>query len=400
MATTLNKELLTAEVQHYLRINETADAARIALQKSPFPGIEPAVLAQQLDGRQRCRLKLPLWYDTPGIYYPPRISVEQASSAQAAAYKSKLVAAGSRVIDLTGGYGVDSYYLSQRATTLTYCEQQPALAAIAAHNFATLGAQNITVQATDGLTFLADQPNDTFDCIYLDPSRRKGRQKVFLLSDCEPDIAGIQQMLLEKAASVYVKVAPLLDISAVLRHLRQISHIHVISVDNECKELLLVLNRTHYGLPQLSATALNRHGREQTFRFTQAEEQAAVPTLGLPEAGDYLYEPDAALLKAGAFKCIGQRYNVAKLHLHTHLYTSARSQPGFIGRAFRVIQLMSYTVFKKSYSGIQANTSTRNFPLDAAALRKKHRIQDGGDLFLFFCTGPTDELTVIFASKS
>lgn len=394
----MNPAILKPDVQHYLRTLETADAADIALRKSPFTDIQPVELAQQVEGRQRCQKKLPLWYNTLGIYYPKRLAIEQASSALTAQYKGFLVPRGSRMIDLTGGFGVDACYLARHATTLTYCEQDAELAAIARHNFNVLEASNISVEAADGLAFLRNLPDEAFDYVYIDPARRKNRQKVFLLSDCEPDMTGIQQLLLEKARRICVKAAPLLDISAALRVLQHVCEVHIVSVDNECKELLFVLDRTYNGEPNLTAAALSNDGQERIFRFTLAEEQAAMPVFGAP--GDYLYAPDAALLKAGAFKCISHRFNLQKLHPHTHLYTSDREQPDFIGRAFQINEVMPYAIFKKNGTGLQANCSTRNFPLDVAALRKKHKIRDGGDRFLFFCTGPGDELLVIFASKS
>ena len=394
----INHAIFRPEVQEYLQTQENTNAASIALRKSPFSDILPAELAQQVEGRQRIRKKLPEWYHTLGIYYPPRVNIEQASSALTAKYKGTLIPARSRIIDLTGGFGVDSFYLSQQAATLTYCEQNTALAAIVQHNFNTLQADNIRGEVTNGVSFLTAQPDGAFDSVYIDPSRRKNKKKVFLLSDCEPDIVAVQQLLLKKAQRVYIKAAPLLDISETLRLLQNVHEIYIISVENECKELLVVLQNSPCMEPTLIAAALDRGGSVQTFQFTPTEEREAVPAFALPEA--YLYEPDAALLKAGAFKCIAQRFNLKKLHPHTHLYTSGHEARHFIGRVFRIMQVIPYATFKKDYDGIQANCNTRNFPLDVVKLQKKHHIRDGGDLFLFFCKGPASELLVIFTSKS
>ncbi|WP_353184448.1 class I SAM-dependent methyltransferase [Parapedobacter lycopersici] len=389
--------ILRPKVQQYLQTQETADAAQVALRKSPFTDIPPAALAQQVEGRQRCRKKLPLWHDTPGIYYPMRISIEQASSALTAQYKSRQLPTGGRVIDVTGGFGVDAFYFAQRVDLLTYCERHEVLAHIAQHNFNMLGATNVDAHALDGIAYLDTQPADVFDCIYIDPSRRKNRQRVFLLEDCEPDVVVMQARLLEKARYLYIKAAPLLDISAALQSLHHVRDVHIVSVDNECKELLFMVDRAYNGVPRLTAAALTPDS-ERTFVFTAADEEAAVSVFSGPL--DYLYEPDAALLKAGAFKSIGQRFGLNKLHPHTHLYTSGERNPDFIGRTFRIDRVETYSTFKKEKHPAQANVSTRNFPLDAATLRKKHRIPDGGNLFLFFCTGPQDQLLVIFASKS
>lgn len=393
----MNTAILRPEVQHYLREQSQKDPVRIALQKSPFIDIQTSELAQQVESRQRCRKKLPLWYNTPDIYYPPRTAIEQASSEMTARYKSHLISPEDRIIDVTGGFGVDAYYFAQQAAEVVYCEQNITLAHIVRHNLRVLGTTNMTVEATNGIAYLQHQPDVTFDCLYIDPSRRKNQQKIFLLSDCEPNVVVWLDLLLQKANKVLIKASPLLDISLAWKTLRHVSAVHIISVDNECKELLFVLNREFNGTPQLTAVALNGDQR-QTFRFTPVEEKTATPVFGFPT--HYLYEPDVALLKSGAFKCIGQRFGLHKLHAHTHLYTSEHLLPNFMGRVFNIDQVMSYTAFKKIKQGIQANISTRNFPLDTKALRKKHRLKDGGDTFLFFCTGMNQELLVIFASKN
>lgn len=393
----MNPAILDPEVQQYIRSEPPVDPVRVALQKSPFIGIQPAELAQQVESRQRCRKKLPLWYGTPGIYYPPRLSIEQASSEATALYKSQLVSPSDEVIDLTGGFGVDSYYLAKRAKAVMYCEQNDILAPIARHNFKVLGAANITTEAVDGVAHLQRQPDDAFDCLYIDPARRKNHQKTFLFSDCEPDVTAWQDLLLQKAGKVLIKASPLLDITQARQTLRHISEIYIISVGNECKELLFVLKRGFAGVPRLTAVSLAGN-QCQTFSFTPDEEQATIPDFGSPAR--YLYEPDAALLKAGAFKSISSRYQLQKLHPNTHLYTGEARHLDFMGRVFIIDRTMPYAAFKKAKGSLKANVSARNFPLDTKALRGRHRIEDGGNLFLFFCTGPNNDLLVIFASKS
>lgn len=392
----MNTTILHPEVQRYLREQAAVDPAQIALQKSRFAGILPAELAAQVESRQRCRKKLPRWYHTPNIYYPPRIAIEQASSEAAAVYKSRLVSPGSRMIDLTGGFGVDAYYVAQQADTVVYCEQHVPLAEIVQYNLTALGVDNITVKAVDGIRYLHTEPDDAFDGIYVDPSRRKNKRKVFLLDDCEPDVIALQGLLLQKAKNVWIKAAPLLDISSALQALRHVAAVHVISVDNECKEVLFVLERGFQGAPQLTAAAFTGD-RWRHFQFTTEEEKSAASIFSLPRR--YLYEPDAALLKSGAFRCVGERFGLHKLHTHTHLYTAEQLNPDFIGRIFRVDEVVPYSDFKKRKQEIQANISTRNFPLDTAALHKRHSFKDGGNTFLFFCTGPDKELLVIFTSK-
>ncbi|MEC3879775.1 THUMP-like domain-containing protein [Parapedobacter sp. 10938] len=392
----MNRHLLTPEVQRYLAEHEQSDPATMALRKSPFTTVAAAELAQQLDGRQRCRKKLPLWYDTPGIYYPEKLSIEQASSQVTAGYKATVVPKGTEVIDLTGGFGVDSVFFAQRAEAVTHCEINASLSEIARHNASALGVANTTFIAADGIGYLQSLPDNTFDVAYIDPSRRVAQRKVFQLEDCVPDVVATQHELLRKVARVMIKSAPLLDITAALQALECVSAVHIVSTDNECKELLFVLDRGHADEPRLMATALTAD-TTASFAFTRSEEHAANTILGAPTG--YLYEPDAALLKAGAFKLIGTRYGLKKLHRHTHLYTASEPRDDFMGKIFRITDVMSYGDFKKSKAAPRGNVTTRNFPLKAEVLRKRHRIGEDGGRHLFFCTGPNNELLVIFASK-
>ena len=392
----MNQHILAPEVQQYLHDHSHIPPTTIALGKSPFLLISPAELAQQVDSRQRCRKKLPLWYGTPGIYYPEKLSVEQASSELTAAHKAALIPAGARAIDLTGGLGVDTFFFAQRAATATHCEMNPSLSQIAAHNATVLGVANTTYVAGDGIAYLLDQPAGTFDVAYIDPSRRVEHRKVFRLEDCLPDVVGLQQELLRHVPRLIIKSAPLLDIAAALQVLQGVSAVHIVSTGNECKELLFVVDRGYGGEPQLTATALTE-AAAASFSFTLTEEQEASPEYGYP-AG-YLYEPDAALLKSGAFRLTATRYGLKKLHRHTHLYTTGEHLPDFPGKSFRITDVMTYGDFKKSKTAWQGNVSTRNFPLKAEALRKRHRIAEDRDHHLFFCTGPDDDLLVILASK-
>ncbi len=392
----MNRYILTPEVQHYLTEHEEVSPAEMALRKSPFPAVSSAELAQQLDSRQRCRKKLPLWYGTSGIYYPEKLSIEQASSQVTAKHKATLIPAGSEVIDLTGGFGVDTLFAAQRAKAVTHCDINAPLSQIASHNTSLLGATNTTFITGDGIRFLQRLPANTFNVAYIDPSRRVAQRKVFKLEDCVPDVVALQHQLLQSASRVIIKSAPLLDVSAALQVLAHVSAVHIISTGNECKELLFVLDRGHTGDPCITAAALTTD-TVISFSFTLLDEKAAAPAFGYPEK--YLYEPDAALLKSGAFKLAGTRYGLRKLHRHTHLYTASNPHNDFMGKTFQIVDVMGYGDFKKSKVRWQGNVSTRNFPLKADTLRKRHRIDENGNHQLFFCTGPNDELLVIFASK-
>lgn len=392
----MNKHILAPEVQYYLREHETAVPTTIALRKSPFTNVSASELAQQLEGRQRCRKKLPLWHGTDRIYYPEKLSIEQASSQLTAAYKNQLVPEQCQAIDLTGGFGVDAYYFAQRAAQVTHCEKNESLSQIALYNASVLGATNMDFVVVDGISYLQNQVDHTFDYIYVDPSRRVDKRRVFLLEDCEPNVVELQDWLLQKAPKVIIKSAPLLDISSAFDALKHVTEVHIVSVDNECKELLFVMESGHVSAPLIIAAALKDEAI-CAFSFRNGDEKSATSDFGQP--AQYLYEPDAALLKAGAFKLIGQRYGIKKLHRHTHLYTSTEINTDFMGRTFRVDHVLPYADFKKNKMAIQANVSTRNFPLKAEELRKRHRIREGSNRYLFFCTGMDNVLLVIFASK-
>ncbi|GAA4792429.1 hypothetical protein GCM10023231_20700 [Olivibacter ginsenosidimutans] len=391
----MNHAILTPEVQDFLRAHLDASPSELALRKSPFSAVSSAELADQLDGMKRARKKLPLWFDTPTIYYPSKLSIEQASSAETAMYKSQLIPDKAQVVDLTGGFGIDSYYFSQRAKTVIHCERNPELSQIAAYNAQRLKAANITFIAKDGLDYLGstDLP---IDVIYLDPSRRVKQQKVFRLRDCEPNVVEELPFLLQKCPSLLIKAAPLLDIKAALDELTQVKEVHILSVHNECKELLFVINANYHGTTTYHSIAL-AEGRYRKFIFSLDQEKNNHPTYSEPLR--YLYEPDAALLKSGGFKSIAISYGIDKLHLHTHLYTSETIIPSFIGRCFEIGTFETYTSFKKRKEPLRANVTTRNFPLKPEQLKKKHQIKDGGTTYLFFCTGPQNDLLVIYCHR-
>lgn len=394
----MNRHILADEVQAYLRQCLGQSPSTLALAKSPFEAVSPSELAEQLDGLQRSKHKLPRWHGTPGIYYPRKLSVEQSSSEATARYKSQLVGPHERVIDLTGGFGVDAFHLSRQAAHVTYVERSAELAAIVAHNMQVLGAQNTTCLAGDGVSHVLDATDGTYDTVYLDPSRRVQGQKVFRLRDCEPDIDALHPALLAKAQTVIVKAAPMLDISAALGQLAHVAAVHVLSIGNECKELLFVMQRGYAGEPTIVANVLDPSGTSlASFQFRPAEERDASVTFGLP--AQYLYDPDAALMKSGAYKLIGTRHGLQKLHPNTHLYTHSERLGEFPGRTFRIDQTMPYAQFKKSKTPYAGNVTARNFPLKADALRQRHRIGEDSGRFLFFCTDADGQLIVIFASK-
>ncbi len=387
----MNKSILNTGVQNFIHNFSSNDILSVALKKSPFPNVSSQELAQQISSRVKCQYKLPDWYQNEGIYYPEKLHIEQASSEQTAAYKARLIE-GNTLTDLTGGMGVDSYCFSQRIGQVFYYETKAELAEISSHNFNVLGAENIDVCAGDGVTALKNDTR-TYDWIYLDPSRRaENNRRVFRLEEGVPNVLEILPLLFSKADNVLLKTAPMLDIHEGLRALQQVASIHVVAVKNEVKELLWILSKSTKSEPDIVAVNLSSD-QEEPFVFTHTEEQACESMYSPPL--EYLYEPNAALLKAGAFKTLGVRCGLAKLHPHSHLYTG-RDAMHFPGRRFKVKAVHPYS---KKMSFKKANITTRNFPMSVAALRKKHRISEGGNSYIFFTKTIEEQLVAIECIK-
>lgn len=357
----------------------STDSLSVSLGKSPFPGVSPQELAQQLSGYQKAAKKLPLWHGTPGIYYPPTLNLQQASSEYTARYKAGLVE-GQSLVDLTGGFGADTYFFSKRIARVHYCEENAGLAEIAAHNFQMLGAGNIRVHPGDGLQSLEriTAEEGRADWIYLDPSRRReDRGRVFLLQDCQPPLPDILPKLFRGGRNVLLKTSPLLDLAAGTLQLGNVREIHVIAVGNEVKELLWWLQEGPVGEATLRAADLKYP--LPALAFTPSGETAAPVMYSMPLK--YLYEPNAAILKAGGFKTAALAYGLRKLHPQTHLYTSDTLVP-FPGRRFELRGMHPYKPGKLPFK--KANVSARNFPESVARIRQRNRIADGGESYLFF----------------
>ncbi|WP_239530945.1 class I SAM-dependent methyltransferase [Muriicola jejuensis] len=368
----------------------------VLLSKPVFPDISPQELAQQLSGKNKAKNKLPTWFQKPGIYYPPNVNLEQTSSEITGRYKAELVR-GETMADLTGGFGVDTYFFSKAVPLLIHCELDEELHEIAQHNAKVLGVSQVQFHHGDGIAFLK-QTDKTFDWIFLDPGRRtSSNKKVFLLSDCEPDVILHRDLLLHKGAQVMVKTSPMLDLKAGIEQFGSVAEIHVVAVENEVKELLWILQKDATQ-EKIEITAVNlTKGRKESLEFRWIDERSAACSFGPPL--DYLYEPHSALLKAGAFKTVCKTYAVDKLHEHSHLYTS-REHLSFPGRSFRIDQVIPFN--KKNLrrlKGEKANVSARNFPLSVAGIRKKFGIKDGGEVYLFFTTNNIGENIVIQSSK-
>ncbi len=409
--------MLTGEDIKFIQENEGADVTRLLLGKGP-QGVNLQLCAKCIQAREKMRVKAPVWYENPALVYPFSVSVEQGSSQYTALYKQRIIKEilqnGSRekgitTADLTGGMGIDSYFISRIALRHFYFERTPELAAATEYNLKLLGAENIIFSNKDILSDncapLRNLQSEGVDLIYIDPARRTSTGgKAILLQDYEPDVTALQEVLFSVSRYILVKVSPMADIKLNLKHLPKTKHVHVVAVDNECKELLFLLDREHQGEePIITCVNISTNagvGEPQSFLFSQ-EETAGVQYAQTP--GKYLWEPSKALLKGGAYKLVSQRFSVAKLAQSTHLYTSDEMIDGFPGKKFLVEEVIPFN--KKSLKNVaasypKANLVARNFPMDTTALKKLSGIKDGGDKHIFAVTVSNGDKMLIITSMA
>ncbi len=375
----------------FIREHLTDDVRALVLGGfSATPDIKKRVA--QIASRQKAREKLPRWYDNDALVFPPALSVEQASSEQTAQYKASLVS-GKQVVDLTGGMGVDTWAFAQRVEQVVYVEQNAELAELAAYNLPLLGIKNVTVRTGDGLAFIStyDNTDKATDWIYLDPHRRNAQGgKVVRLDDCEPDVSkpGILTALLTKTNRILLKASPLLDIDSAIRQLQSaVESVHVVSVQGEVKEILFVLGNQTITSDDITINAINlTTGGLISFAFQRYQERTADVRLGEPLR--YIYEPNAAVLKAGAFRLVATRFDLKKVAPNSHLYTSDAIRPDFPGRIFALQQVLKpdAKAVKLAIPDLKANLTVRNFPQTVAELRKKLSLREGGSLYVLATT--------------
>ena len=385
----MNKHITDSAVQDYIQEHLHADVHTIAMGKSPFPLVTGQELSGQIAAKKKSAKKLPSWFNTAGVYYPPLLSIEQCSSEITAAYKAGL-SKGGNLIDLTGGFGVDSFYFSKANSSVTHCEINEDLSAIAAFNAPLLNQANTKFIAGDGLAFLKNSA-EKFGTVYIDPARRSGSGKVFMLKDCTPDVTANMDLLCERAERILIKTAPLLDITAGMKELNQVAEIHIVSVKNECKELIWIVEPEHTGKTKIVCTTLN--AEQKQFSFFIGEEAGAT-TDGTVIPGTYLYEPDVALLKSGAFNLIADKYNLQKFHSQTQLYVSSEIHTEFPGRIFKIDDLLSSAALKKDKE-LKGSVIVRNYPDKAAVLVNKYRIIPDDKQFVIFTQSARDGKLII-----
>ena len=389
---------LSSETLRFIEENVRADVRSLALQAKKYPQVDMAMAVVQIAGRQIAEAKVPSWHRVEGLLYPKHLSMEQCSSEATALYKAGLVE-GDTFADLTGGFGIDCSFLSQKFKKADYVERQAELCELAGHNFPLLGL-NIGVHNEDGVEYLKRmQP---VDCLYLDPARRDGHGgKTVAISDCEPDVSALEDLLLENAKTVMVKLSPMLDLSLALKNLKYVQEVHIVSVNNECKELLLLLLKSAVSSEiKIHCEHIVNSCEHQHYAFTLSQEHASECPLA-EAVGAYLYEPNASILKAGAYRSLTQAYPVKKLHVSSHLYTSTNFIADFPGRRFKVEAVSGFgkKELKEFMQGMEkANLTIRNFPSSVAELRKRLKLKEGGEDYLF-ATTLADESKVLIKCR-
>ena len=439
--------------QDFIRQHQDDDVRQLAFLGSKYPEVDMPFALDQIRGRKMARVKLPRWASLEGIIYPPHISMEQCSSESTALYKAELAARLLALpvsssfseeigfVDLTGGFGVDFSYIAARLGVKSmYVERQAHLCEAAKENFERLGLKNAIVKNGDGIEVLHsflpkkddaastddslgityDQPlsllktNLGLKIIFIDPARRDDAgNKVVSLKDCTPDVTVLQEEMLLKADYVIVKLSPMLDWHRAISELSHVREVHIISVNNECKELLLVLSARNMGdMEASSADGEVKHAGNlriycvndaQSFVCDELDMESSPVRIAPPvlEEMQYLYEPNASLMKAGCFGALSDRYDARMLSKNSHLFVSQAPIEAFPGRSFRIIAISSFNKkeLKRHLSGItKANIATRNFPLSVAELRKRLKLKDGGETYIF-ATTLSDESHVLMITE-
>lgn len=361
------------EIQKYINSNLNSNLHSLLLKKSPFQEVSMQEIVQQIKGKQVAQKKFPFLMKE-GIVFPPQLNLEQSSSDKTAEYKSNLLK-GKKFVDLTSGFGIDAYFLSKNFDDITLVERNADLLKIVENNWEILGrkARFMNQELEDFLQNNQEQ----FDVVYLDPARRdEQKKKVFLLEDLSPNILEIQEQLLSISEKVIIKLSPLIDLKYLVSVLKNVFQIDIIAVKNDVKEVVIYLSKKESS--KIICNCVNLESGENSFQYHFGEEENAISDFGEPEK--YIYIPNNAVLKAGIFNLIGERFRLEKLHPNTHIYTSNKKNNDFPGRILNMEVVDSKFIKKKE----QYNIISKNYPLKPEEIRKKYQLKDGGEAYLIF----------------
>lgn len=389
--------ILKDEVQEFINNNLNSDSSKLLFKGSPFEDIDIKELVNQIEAKKKSKLKLSTWFNTEGIIFPAKLSIEQTSSEKTAEYKSTLFN-GKKAIDLTGGFGVDSFYLSNNFEEFTHCEYNLELSEIVKHNFTSFGKNNVKFISGDGLDYLKNT-NDKFDLIYLDPARRSDvKGKVFMLADTQPNPVDNLDLFFSKSDNILIKVSPLLDLKNTLRELKYVKSIYVVSLNDEVKELLFHLEKGSNSEVKIESVDLyySKNNVQNSFSINDGNFNARYS-----DTKKYIYEPSATVMKAGAFNQVSEIFGLNKIAPNSHIYTSNELIENFQGRVFEVTHTSkpNKKELKKILPILKANVTTRNYPMSVVDIRNKFKLKDGGDNYLFFTTDVNNQRMIIYGRK-
>ena len=373
----------------FIRIHADEDVRQLAFLGKKNPEVDMAYALDQIAGRQKARVKIPSWASIDGIVYPPHISMEQCSSEQTARYKASIAGNGDKIVDLTAGFGVDMAFMSAGFKQAVHVEMQPQLCAISSENYKHLGLNHVQVVCSDGVGYLHQMEHA--DLIFIDPARRDQHgARTYGIADCTPNVLEIIDEMLQKADRVMIKLSPMLDWQKTVADVGNVSQVHIVSVGNECKELLLEVKKGKD--EKVKVFCVND---DQVFSYEIGETHPFTPsplhsfTPSPLHSFTFLYEPNASVMKAGCFNLISHRFGITQPDANSHLFLSDKLVEGFPGRGFVIerVSTMNKRELKEALAGIdKANVAVRNFPLSVADLRKRLKLKDGGDVYIFATT--------------
>lgn len=370
----MKTEILNKEVQNYINANLETDLHSLLLKKSPFSDVSMQEMVQQIKGKKVAQRKFPFLLKE-NIVFPPNLNLEQASSQSTAEFKAENLD-GKKFLDLTCGFGIDAYFLSQNFEEITLVEKNPELLDLVKHNWKILNKKATFVN--ENLEHFLAKNSESFDVIYLDPARRDSeKNKKFLLEDLSPNLLEIQDQLLEISSQIIIKLSPLIDISYLISVLKNVAKIQIIAVRNEVKELIVFLEKARKG-DDVEISCINLESDDAEFAFQFKEEKTAVSAFSEPQ--QFLYIPNNAVLKSGAFNLVSQFFNGKKLHPNSHFYTSDKRIERFPGRVLEINMIDSKHIRK----GEKYNIISKNYPLSPDEIKKKYKILDGGNCYLIF----------------
>ncbi len=374
--------MLSAEIKEFIAKNAKRSPEELALLAGRYPDLPMPFIAQQVKGRIRTKSKLPSWHASEDVVFPKSLALEQCTSEAVARYRAGLLETGGTAFDVTGGYGVDGRFLAERFDSYLYHERDGELAEIAAENFETFGlGKKVVARHADGMQALKEYEGE-LDLIFLDPARRDSRSyRVSALEGCEPNILQEWDFLLSRAKRVAVKTSPGLDVSSVLSDLAGVESVHVISVENDCKELFVVARKGSEVEPRIHCVNIRKSGVVDELSFFLSEEKETEGEFAAP--GKFLLEPNSSIMKAGGFKAVSSKWNLKALNPRTRLYGSDNPPEDFQGRVFEIIGDVPIGAkdTKKLFPKKKANVISRNSGMTAEELRKKLGLKEGGELF-------------------